>query len=178
MAAAQILAPQPGEKVLDLASAPGEKATHLAELMKNTGLLIGNEIRPKRVWNLVDNLEWCGVTNAIKTNETSQILADHFGAYFDQVMLDAPCSGEGMFQKNELARREWRPELVHSCAIRQIASLEQASRMVKPGGLFADTTSLFQLKRKTGLSPISQSGIQNLSLLDSTIPGFQSAKLE
>ena len=72
MAAAQILAPQPGETVLDLAAAPGGKATHLAALMDNTGLLVANEIHTKRVWDLVENLERCGVTNAIVTNEYSK----------------------------------------------------------------------------------------------------------
>src|SRR4030042_5676829 len=78
MAAAEILAPQPGEKVLDLAAAPGGKATHLAALMNNSGLLVANEIHPKRVWDLVENLERCGVTNSIVTNDTPQKLAVHF----------------------------------------------------------------------------------------------------
>ena len=143
MAAAEILAPQPGEKELDLAAAPGGKATHLAALMKNTGLLVANEIHPNRVWDLVENLERCGATNAIVTNDTPQRMADHFGEYFDRVMLDAPCSGEGMFRKSEIARREWKPELVRSCALRQTAILEQAARMVLPGGSLAYTTCTF-----------------------------------
>jgi 16S rRNA C967 or C1407 C5-methylase (RsmB/RsmF family) len=107
MAAAEILAPQPGESVLDLAAAPGGKATHLANLMDNTGVLVTNEIHPKRVWDLVENLERCGVTNAIVTNDSPEKLADHFGEYFDRILLDAPCSGEGMFRKSSTARQEW-----------------------------------------------------------------------
>lgn len=143
MAAAELLSPVPGEKVLDLAAAPGGKSTHIAGLMKNNGLLVANEIHPDRVWDLSENLERSGVTNAIVTNETPRRLADHFGDYFDRVMLDAPCSGEGMFRKSENARREWKPELPQSCALRQSAILDQAARLVKPGGCIAYTTCTF-----------------------------------
>ncbi len=151
MAAAEILAPLPGEKVLDLAAAPGGKAQHLAALMENTGLLVANEIHPKRVWDLVENLERCGVTNAIVTNENPNKLADHFDGYFDRVLLDAPCSGEGMFRKSEPARREWKPDLVRSCALRQTSILEQAARMVKSGGHLAYTTCTFSAEENEGV---------------------------
>ncbi len=151
MAAAETLAPRPGEKILDLAAAPGGKATHLAAIMNNVGLLVANEIHPKRVWDLAENLERCGVTNAIVVNETPQRLADHFGEYFDRVLLDAPCSGEGMFRKSEVSRREWKPELVRSCAIRQSIILEQAARMVKPGGRIAYTTCTYSPEENEGV---------------------------
>ncbi len=151
MAAAEVLAPQPGETVLDLAAAPGGKATHLAALMNNTGVLVANEIHPKRMWDLVENLERCGVTNAIVTNESSEKLVQHFGEYFDRVLLDAPCSGEGMFRKSEVARREWKPGLVESCAVRQSAILEQAARLVKPGGHLAYTTCTFSVEENEGV---------------------------
>lgn len=151
MAAAEILAPRPGEKVLDLAAAPGGKATHLAALMKNTGLLVANEIHPKRIWDLTENLERCGVTNAIVINETPQRLASHFGPYFDRVLLDAPCSGEGMFRKSNHARGEWKPELVQGCAIRQSDILEQAALMVKPGGHLVYSTCTFSVEENEGV---------------------------
>ncbi len=151
MAAAEALAPLPGEKVLDLAAAPGGKTTHLACLMKNTGLLVANEIHPKRVWDLVENLERCGVTNAIVTNETPERLASNFVDYFDRVLLDAPCSGEGMFRKSETARKEWKPEMPHSCALRQFTILEQAAIMVKPGGCLAYTTCTFSPEENEGV---------------------------
>jgi len=151
MAAALILAPQPGEKVLDLSAAPGGKSTHLAGLMNNEGVLVANEIHPKRVWDLAENLERCGVTNAIVTNENPLRLAEHFGEHFDRVMLDAPCSGEGMFRKNESACMEWRPELPRTCAIRQYAILEQAARLVKPGGYLAYTTCTFSPEENEGV---------------------------
>jgi len=143
MAAAEALSPLPGEKVLDLAAAPGGKTTHIAALMQNSGLLVANEIHPERVWDLAENLERCGVTNAVVTNETPARLAVYFPEYFDRVMLDAPCSGEGMFRKSERARREWKPELPASCARRQSSILEQAARLVKPGGCIAYTTCTF-----------------------------------
>lgn len=151
MAAAEVLAPQPGESVLDLAAAPGGKATHLAALMHNAGLLVANEIHPKRVWDLVENLERCGVTNAIVTNENPEKLANTFGEYFDRVLLDAPCSGEGMFRKSEAARREWKPGLVASCAFRQSTILDQAARMLKPGGHLAYTTCTFSVEENEGV---------------------------
>jgi NOL1/NOP2/sun family putative RNA methylase len=151
MAAAETLAPRYGERVLDIAAAPGGKATHLAALMNNTGVLVTNEIHPKRVWDLAENLERCGVTNAIVTNETPQRLADHFGEFFDRVMLDAPCSGEGMFRKSEVARKEWKPELVRSCAYRQTTILEQAARLVRPGGHIVYTTCTFSAEENEGV---------------------------
>jgi len=143
MAVAQVLSPQPGERVLDLAATPGGKSTHLASLMQNQGLLIANEIHPQRVWELAKNLERWGAHNTTITNETPERLAAHFGATFDRVLVDAPCSGEGMFRKSEAARRDWSPELVKSCALRQGAILEEAVKLVRPGGWLAYSTCTF-----------------------------------
>jgi NOL1/NOP2/fmu family ribosome biogenesis protein len=112
-------------------------------MMKNSGLLVANEIHPKRVWSLAENLERCGVRNAILTNETPSKLANHFGAFFDRVLVDAPCSGEGMMRKSEIARKEWKPELVISCAQRQKAIMNEAARLVRPGGWLSYTTCTF-----------------------------------
>ena len=143
MAAAELLAPQPGERVLDLAAAPGGKTTHLAALMAGEGLLVANEIHPQRAWDLAENLERCAVRNAAILNETPARLANHFGAYFDRVLLDAPCSGEGMFRKSPIARHEWKPGLPQACALRQGEILNQAARLVSPGGWLAYTTCTF-----------------------------------
>jgi NOL1/NOP2/sun family putative RNA methylase len=179
MAAAEILAPQPGEKVLDLSAAPGGKATHLAALMKNTGLLVANEIHPKRVWDLTENLERIGVTNAVVINENPRQLADHFGEYFDRLMLDAPCSGEGMFRKSEPARKEWKPELVHSCAVRQSAILEHAACMVKPGGRLVYTTCTFSTEENEGVVAnfLKQHPEFDLDIFQ-PVQGYQPAKAE
>ena len=126
MLAAETLRPVPGERVLDLAAAPGGKATHLAALLQGQGSLVANEIHPRRVWELAENLERWGAANVTITNETPERLAEAFGAIFDKVLLDAPCSGEGMFRKSEPARQAWSPGLVESCARRQALLLDQA----------------------------------------------------
>lgn len=146
MAAAEILSPQPGERVLDIAAAPGGKATHLAALMNNTGLLVANEIHPRRVWDLAENIERCGITNTVITNETPHRFAGHFSEYFDRVLVDAPCSGEGMFRKSDAARQEWYPELVNHCAVRQISILEDTAHLVRVGGRLVYTTCTFSVE--------------------------------
>jgi 16S rRNA C967 or C1407 C5-methylase (RsmB/RsmF family) len=143
MGAAELLAPQPGERVLDLAAAPGGKTTHLAALMADEGILVANEIHPQRTWDLAENLERCGVRHAAILNEPPARLAEHFGPFFDRVLLDAPCSGEGMFRKNPIARQEWKPGLVASCALRQAEILAHAASLVRPGGWLAYTTCTF-----------------------------------
>lgn len=112
-------------------------------MMKNEGLLLANEIHLKRVWDLAENLEPTGVTNAVVTNESPGKLADQFGASIDRIMLEAPCSGDGMLRKSYAACREWNHELSKSCAARQYAILEQAARLAMPGGLCAYTTCTF-----------------------------------
>ena len=134
MAPVAILDPQPGERILDLAAAPGGKSTQIAARLQGRGLLVSNEIHPKRAWDLAENLERFGARNAIITQETPERLADHFGAFFDRVLLDAPCSGEGMFRKSAAARQAWSPDLVTGCSIRQVDILRQAARLVRPGG--------------------------------------------
>jgi NOL1/NOP2/sun family putative RNA methylase len=151
MLPAEVLAPAPGELVIDLAAAPGGKSTHLASLLQGEGYLVANEIHPRRVWELAQNLERWGVKNASITNETPQRLVDHFGACFDKVLLDAPCSGEGMFRKSEAARLDWSPALVESCARRQSQLIEQAARLVRPGGSLLYTTCTFSAEEDEGV---------------------------
>jgi NOL1/NOP2/sun family putative RNA methylase len=143
MAAVEILAPQPGERVLDLAAAPGGKSTQIASRMQHQGLLVANEIHPKRVWELAANIERWGAHNVVITNESPERLAAHLGDFFDRVLLDAPCSGEGMFRKSETARVEWGVDLVKRCAIRQSHILEEAARLVRPGGWLVYSTCTF-----------------------------------
>ena len=133
MAVAALLAPEPGERVLDLAAAPGGKATHLAALLEDQGLLVANEIHPHRVWDLAENLERWGARNVAITAETPERLAERFPDFFDRVLLDAPCSGEGMFRKSDAARREWAPELVLGCATRQAAHPGRGRAHAAPG---------------------------------------------
>lgn len=143
MAAAELLGPQPGERVLDLAAAPGGKTTHIASLMQGRGLLVANEIKTKRLNRLVVNVERWGATNVVVTNESPERMADHCGAYFDRVMVDAPCSGEGMFRKDIRARLDWSEEMVASSAVRQTNILRVAAHLVRPGGHLLYSTCTF-----------------------------------
>lgn len=143
MAVVTLLDPQPGEKILDLSAAPGGKSTQIACRMQNQGLLIANEPHPRRVWDLAENLERWGVHHVAVLNEEPARLADHFGAFFDRVLVDAPCSGEGMFRKSKEARLAWSERLVQSCATRQLHILSEAARLVRPGGFLVYSTCTF-----------------------------------
>ena len=119
--------------------------------MKGEGILICNEIHPARAKILSENIERMGVCNALVTNETPQKLSDNFREYFDRILVDAPCSGEGMFRKNEDACDEWSPENVENCAARQAEILDCAAEMLKPGGRLVYSTSTFAPAEKAGV---------------------------
>lgn len=143
MAVTEALDPRPGEKILDLCAAPGGKTTHIAGRMKGRGFLLSNEIHPARVRILSQNVERFGIGNAVVSNEDSGSLAKHFPEFFDRIAVDAPCSGEGMFRKDETARAEWSPRHVEACAARQEEILSNAARMLKPGGRLVYSTCTF-----------------------------------
>ena len=150
MAPAAYLDAQPGEKILDLCAAPGGKSTQIAAAMRGDGLLISNEIHPARARILSENIERMGIRNAMVTNESPQSLAKVFEAYFDRIMVDAPCSGEGMFRKNETACEEWSPENVRLCAERQDEILDCAAKMLRPGGRLVYSTCTFAEEEDEG----------------------------
>lgn len=143
MAPATFLDAKPGETILDLCAAPGGKSTQIASSMQGKGLLISNEIHPARAKILSENIERMGIRNAIVTNESPSTLANRFVSFFDKIMVDAPCSGEGMFRKNEEANEQWSLENVSLCAARQDEILEQADKMLKPGGRLVYSTCTF-----------------------------------
>ena len=143
MAPAEYLMAEPGERILDLCAAPGGKSTQVACSMQGEGLIVCNEIHPARAKILSENIERMGVCNALVTNETPQKLSDNFREYFDRILVDAPCSGEGMFRKDETAITEWSPENVRRCAGRQQEILENAAMMLKPGGRLVYSTCTF-----------------------------------
>ncbi|GFN30259.1 RsmF rRNA methyltransferase first C-terminal domain-containing protein [Paenibacillus xylaniclasticus] len=143
MSAAEALEAQPGETILDLAAAPGGKTTQIAGAMQGEGLLIANEIHPARAKILSENVERCGIRNAVVTCAAPDQLSARFPAMFDRIMLDAPCSGEGMFRKDAVAIAEWSPEHVQMCADRQADILEHAAIMLKPGGRLVYSTCTF-----------------------------------
>ena len=143
MAPVYLLDPQPGERVLDLCAAPGGKTTQIAGRMGGEGFLLCNEINPKRAKILSRNIERLGVANALVTNEHPERLAERLPGFFDRVLVDAPCSGEGMFRKEEAAVTDWSQETVEMCARRQAEILHSAAQMLKPGGRLVYSTCTF-----------------------------------
>ena len=143
MSVAEALSPKPGEQILDLCAAPGGKSTHLAGKMGGHGLLVCNEIHPARAKILSQNIERLGVENAVVTNMDPFRLAPEFPEFFDGIVVDAPCSGEGMFRKDENARNEWSPDHVKQCAGLQDGILDCAAAMLKGGGRIVYSTCTF-----------------------------------
>ena len=135
--------PVSSERILDLCAAPGGKSTQIAEYMRGCGMLITNEIHPQRAKILSENIERMGISNAIVLNETPESLSKKFIAFFDRILVDAPCSGEGMFRKNDNAGEEWSEENVALCAERQDGILDCAATMLKPGGRLVYSTCTF-----------------------------------
>lgn len=143
MSVIEALDPQPGESILDLCAAPGGKSTQIAGRMYGKGLLIANEIVPNRAKILSQNVERMGISNCVVLNETPDRMSFLFPCFFDRIVVDAPCSGEGMFRKEENAVVEWSTEHVHMCAKRQDLILDEAYKMLKPGGIIVYSTCTF-----------------------------------
>ena len=143
MAPVMLLDPQPGEKICDLCSAPGGKTTQIAGRMQGKGFLLCNEWSPKRARILSRNIERMAVSNALVTNEETANLAKRLPGFFDRVLVDAPCSGEGMFRKEEAAVTDWSQDTVEMCARRQAEILHNAAQLVRPGGRLVYSTCTF-----------------------------------
>lgn len=143
MCVVEVADPKPGEYVLDLCAAPGGKSTQIAGRMAGEGLLVCNEIVLNRAKILSQNIERLGVKNAVVLNHSPQELEARFAAFFDRIVVDAPCSGEGMFHKEEAALTEWSPENVRMCAARQREILACAVRMLRAGGVLVYSTCTF-----------------------------------
>ena len=150
MAPVSLLDPQPGEFICDLCAAPGGKTTQIAGRMGGQGLLLCNEIHPKRARILSQNIERMGIANALVTNTTPADLSARFPGIFDRVLVDAPCSGEGMFRKEEAAVTDWSQETVEMCARRQAEILDCAAALVKPGGRLVYSTCTFAPEEDEG----------------------------
>ena len=143
MVSAAVLDARPGERVLDLCAAPGGKSTRIAAAMDNRGALVSNDPEPARAKALAGNLERMGAANALVVNALPDRLAARWPETFDAVLVDAPCSGEGMFRRDPDARSEWRPQSPAGCAARQREILDCAARMLKPGGRLIYSTCTF-----------------------------------
>ena len=136
---------RPHMRVLDLCAAPGGKSTQIASLLKD-GYLVSNEIDRSRCRILRSNLERMGVSRATLTNTDSEDIADSFGTVFDFVVVDAPCSGEGLMRKYDEAVEEWSEENVKMCAERQKEILDNAARCTSPDGYLLYSTCTFSLE--------------------------------
>lgn len=145
--AVPLLGIEKGDRVLDLCAAPGGKSTQIAGELLGTGLLVSNELVFSRAQILSGNIERLGVKNAVVTSETPARLSAFFGGYFDKILVDAPCSGEGMFRKNaEEAYAEWSEENVELCVRRQAEILDEATKMLRTGGRLVYSTCTFSVE--------------------------------
>ncbi len=151
LSAVSVLDPKPGERVLDLCAAPGGKSTQIAGLMQGRGLLVCNEPVFSRAQILSRNVERMGVRNAVVTSAMPDQLAPHFPAFFDRILVDAPCSGEGMFRRQIEARSEWSENSPRGCADRAMEILEQAAKMLAPGGKMVYSTCTFNDTENEGV---------------------------
>ena len=143
MMPAAVLAAKPGEKVLDLCAAPGGKSTQAGCAMRGEGLLVCNEPVPKRAAILSRNIERMGLPNTVVTCARPEQLAEKWPEAFDAVLVDAPCSGEGMFRRDPETRDEWTAEKAEGCAERQREILREAAKMVRPGGRLVYSTCTY-----------------------------------
>ena len=143
MCAAPLLDARAGELVLDLCSAPGGKGTQLAQAMRGEGVIVLNEINFQRAKALSSNVERLGITNAVVTCASPDALAQKLGGAFDKVLVDAPCSGEGMFKKEQAAIPEWSVKNVKMCAARQSEILDCAAQLLAPQGSMVYSTCTF-----------------------------------
>ena len=153
---------QEGMRVIDLCAAPGGKSTQLAAAIGDQGVLVSNEYVSARCRILQGNVERIGARNTVVTNLDTGVLADFYGAAFDLVVADAPCSGEGMFRKYEVATTEWSPENVALCAKRQWEILQNAAALTAPGGRLLYSTCTFSLEENE----------QNIDKFLDTYPDF------
>lgn len=140
---AAVLAARPGERVLDLCAAPGGKSTQLAAAMRGKGVLWCNEYVPARARILQQNLERCGVRNAVVSSGDTGRLCRALAGWADAVLVDAPCSGEGMFRKEPQALSGWSIDNIRLCAARQDEILDNAALAVRPGGRLVYSTCTF-----------------------------------
>lgn len=171
MAPVHFLDPKPGERVLDLCAAPGGKSTQIGGKMAGEGLLITNEIHPQRAKILSENIERMGIYNALVLNETPERLSERFESFFDKILVDAPCSGEGMFRKNDEAGNEWSPENVEMCAKRQDEILDYAARMLKEGGIIVFSTCTFSMEENE--ESIRRFLVRNPDFLVKNVPVYE-----
>ena len=133
-------------RILDTCAAPGGKTSQLADLITGDGFILSNEVVPKRAKILASNIERLGIRNAVVSCLDTSTLAELFPGAFDVVLVDAPCSGEGMMRRDDVAVSEWSPENVTRCAERQKKILSDAVKTLAPGGYLIYSTCTFSME--------------------------------
>lgn len=139
-----------GDKVLDVCAAPGGKATELGAKLKGEGVLIANDISSSRAKGLLKNIEVFGIGNVLVLSEEPGKIEDYFTEYFDKILIDAPCSGEGMFRKDKKMVKAWEEHGPEFFAKIQRGIILQAARMLKPGGMMLYSTCTFDPMENEG----------------------------
>lgn len=150
MTPANLLKIEPGDRVLDLCAAPGGKATELGAKLNHTGLLVANDISHSRAKALLKNIELFGIPNVLVTSEPPEKLASKFPGFFDKILIDAPCSGEGMFRKNPGMMKDWEVYGPKHYSELQRSIVPYALRMLKPGGMLLYSTCTFSPEENEG----------------------------
>ncbi len=176
MLPAAVLAPKPGERVLDLCAAPGGKSTQLAAMLRGEGLLIANEIVPARARILSRNLERMGISRAIVVSASPDALAARWAGGFDAVLVDAPCSGEGMFRRDPETIGEWRAESPAGCATRQKEILASAAHLVRPGGRMVYATCTYNTTENEGVVEAFLADHPDFALTPFALPGIDGSR--
>ncbi len=143
MSAVSLLGVEKGDVVLDLCAAPGGKSTQIASALGGEGLLWSNEIVKNRANILLSNIERCGVANAVVSSTDPDTLCSALEGVFDKILVDAPCSGEGMFRRDSAVYDEWTPEHSDACSVRQLKILESAKKALRQGGVLVYSTCTF-----------------------------------
>ena len=180
MCPAEVLKPKPGHMVLDLCAAPGGKSAQIAGHMQNQGLLMSNDASPSRSRALVKNLERAGVTNAVVLTEQPKKLAERFPAFFDRILVDAPCSGEGMFRRDADAVNAYNANKPEACAAVQKEIPRHAAVMLKPGGQMVYSTCTFNHIENEGVIAAFLENHKDFSLMpiNHTTLGVQPGRAE
>lgn len=175
MVTVAVLDPKPGDRVLDLCAAPGGKSTQIAARLARKGVLVANDVNRERLKSLVRNLDMFGVTNHVVLNEVPVRLVQNFAGYFDKIVIDAPCSGEGMFRKDPFAVKSWAEYSVEKCCMMQRSILKVASDLLKPGGYIVYSTCTFAPAENEGMIDEFIKDNPEFELVDiPRFPGFSS----
>ena len=167
--AVEVLDVQEGDWVLDMCSAPGGKSTQIAAKLNNTGFLVSNEIEPKRALVLMSNMERLGFSENMITNARPDELAKEMSGWFDKVLVDAPCSGEGMFKKHAKAMDDWSVEHVVACANRQRHILQSAYEVLKEDGILVYSTCTYSMEENEEVIASFLNEYPDMELLDANV---------